>query len=968
MTVSIGSNLLLGYFQAQSNLSNLGGLRTAVSAATTAGGPKKYAPTAPWKTDSGFARADALARSVILGRRFIDEGAAKLDLPGASADYKKLFALYQGLNALTGVVEKANAGTGSSYEIDRLQRVFARGLAEVGNYVDDLKLAQLRLTRGDTYLNVKSEVGVPKNDYNYVTKTLHTGALTDAVDAFASDPVVRISVVRLGVTSDIDVDLSELGGATRSLPNVVNLINTKLEAAGLVTRFSVERTPAPEREIEVGGQTVKLPAIGDNLALKVKGDSTEALTFSAIASERPSLFVATRAGDPDPDGKADTDDAEFATQLHKIDPAGATLPDTRINTTDLEGNVTAVRKSEYAADGSLYVLADVEKSIDGQPIKGETDTALLKYDAAGNLIYARTLGASDNASGLGLAIAADGRVAVTGSVTGELEGATNGALNSSGTSGLTDSFVTLYDASGDEVWTVRRGALQDDEATAVTFGDSGEVYVAGRTKSALPGGTSVGGWDAYVTAYSTSDTGSPKTLFTHQFGTTGDDAAAGIAFDNGQLVVASKENGEAVLRSFDVSLTETRTVKTWSSEILTVDIQTWTDGVQTDSQQTQYSTPGATDATSQTSYISSGGLTAVASRNLGTLSGDLAGLKLDGGQLYLAGHTQNGALSVSNTTRAYAGGTDGFAAQLDFDLTSTAGDALSYYGGVGDNTVAGFDVLNGEVWLAGSAGADLPGLTAIGEEDGYYAGIDLAAGSVTASQRLSGKDGIATASAIAINSVGASDLDKFGLPTGALDFTRSQSIVSATSARAGDTFQIRSREGARPLTITLEASDTLDTLAAKIRRKAGFNAKVEVVSSGDVRVLKISPRGDRSSVEILAGSGGADLLKVLGLKEGVARNTDIVDGKSVSTAPGGQIYGLGLDLDIDLRTEDSRKHALSILSTALSKIRTAYRDLEAAAKPQTPELQAGAAGPAPAYLQAQIANYQAGLNRLTGGG
>ena len=42
-------------------------------------------------------------RAAPAGRKLIiDEGAAKLDLPGASADYKKLFALYQGLGTLHG--------------------------------------------------------------------------------------------------------------------------------------------------------------------------------------------------------------------------------------------------------------------------------------------------------------------------------------------------------------------------------------------------------------------------------------------------------------------------------------------------------------------------------------------------------------------------------------------------------------------------------------------------------------------------------------------------------------------------------------------------------------------------------------------------------------------------------------------------------------------------------------------------
>jgi hypothetical protein len=59
------------------------------------------------------------------------------------------------------------------------------------------------------------------------------------------------------------------------------------------------------------------------------------------------------------------------------------------------------------------------------------------------------------------------------------------------------------------------------------------------------------------------------------------------------------------------------------------------------------------------------------------------------------------------------------------------------------------------------------------------------------------------------------------------------------------------------------------------------------------------------------------------------------------------------------------------LSAAMSKIRTAYRDLQAAAKPKTAANNMDAVGAraasAPAYLNAQTANFQAALSRLGGG-
>src|SRR5207253_5068821 len=103
------------------------------------------------------------------------------------------------------------------------------------------------------------------------------------------------------------------------------------------------------------------------------------------------------------------------------------------------------------------------------------------------------------------AVSADGQVAVAGSVSGGLDGAKEGALISGTTgayAGQSDSFVTVFDDQGQEVWTQRRGARQEDEASQVSFGADGSVYVAGRAKSVMPGGGApMGDWDGYIEGF-----------------------------------------------------------------------------------------------------------------------------------------------------------------------------------------------------------------------------------------------------------------------------------------------------------------------------------------------------------------------------------------------------------------------------------------------------------------------------------
>ena len=527
-------------------------------------------------------------------------------------------------------------------------------------------------------------------------------------------------------------------------------------------------------------------------------------------------------------------------------------------------------------------------------------------------------------------MADDGSVAVAGSVTGRLDGAVNGPINSSDAGTTSDSFVTRYDSSGNEQWTVRRGSLDDDAATAVAFGSDGVLYVGGRTKAGLPGATSTdpsGGWDAYLTAYANDANGQPKSLFTQQFGTTENDSVSDIVVNGSQVIVGSKENGEAKLRSFDVS-----------PNVVTENVN----------QLDQY--------------------------DLGSLKGgDLVGLKIDNGQLYVGGYTANNLMSIGGATTAPQGGTDAFVGRMALDLGDTSADALTYYGGTGNDTVTGFDVSNGTAWLVGSAGANLDGQSTVGTKDGYVAQINVGTGAVDWSQRLTGKDGIATPTSVAVDKSGASALDVLGLPTGTMDYSQSDRITSATTARAGDTFQIRTRERGPLTTITIDAKDTLETLADKIKQATGYRAKVDISTSGSSNVLKISPASNSSTIEIVAGKGGTDVLKSLGLAGGVVRATKTdSNGKTVSADGGGPAYGLQLTPELDLTTDAGRKNATLVITRAMSQIRTAYRDVSNTAlgldSSGNSPTSGKTGGTVPAYLTNQIANYQAALDRLTGGG
>jgi hypothetical protein len=90
--------------------------------------------------------------------------------------------------------------------------------------------------------------------------------------------------------------------------------------------------------------------------------------------------------------------------LTKYGPGTAGTPGTKVFSDTLEGTISTVHKTMTGPDGSLYVLADVDGTTSTQTIKGDQDVALLKYDSSGKLLYARTLGAANTATGYNMAI------------------------------------------------------------------------------------------------------------------------------------------------------------------------------------------------------------------------------------------------------------------------------------------------------------------------------------------------------------------------------------------------------------------------------------------------------------------------------------------------------------------------------------------------------------------------------------
>ncbi len=570
-------------------------------------------------------------------------------------------------------------------------------------------------------------------------------------------------------------------------------------------------------------------------------------------------------------------------------------------------SIATARAVATGSDGSVYVLADVDGDSATSAIKGARDVALLKYDSAGKVTFTQMLGASQTASGFALAVSADGKVAVSGSVEGGLSG--------TAAKGGADSFVTVFADDGEELWTARRGATANDQALAIAFGPGGQVVVSGKTEASIGGNTALGDADGYLRAYSANG----AELFTRQFGTSGADAARALFVrDDGsggmEIFTGGVENNRGVVRRF--------------------------------------------------TYSGTSGFVAGATRDIGYfLGGAINTIAADGASLYVGGETGADRLTLGSSARGAVAGKEGFVARLDAGLVSTAHDRASYLGSAQDDAVKSIAVVDGDVYAGGVTGGVLAGSGAAGAKMGFLARLDDV-GDIGWVRTFTSSGGTVTLNGLAVDQSGASALDVLGLPRGVVASAQNATLTERSALRVGDELRIGA-DGQRLTTIRITASDTLASLATTINRAIGSAGRAQVVREEGVERLKITPR-DGQAVRIDAGRDGRDALGALGFSPGVISTTDGGRGGLKTYGLGLIAADLKLDSKENIaRAKAEISAAISIVRQAYEHL------LNPNAKALTDEEKAlearrQAAGVSSDLYAAQLANYQAALSRLSG--
>jgi hypothetical protein len=149
---------------------------------------------------------------------------------------------------------------------------------------------------------------------------------------------------------------------------------------------------------------------------------------------------------------------------------------------------------------NVWVAGYTDGTLFGEPAAGSRNLFVTKMRYTGVRQWTRVLGSPNGwTEGYGIAVDPIGNSFAVGAAWADLDG---NVRKSS-----IDTFVTKYDTDGTKQWTRLLGTTAGRSWARTAAADaSGNVYVAGRTEGAFPGGPTPSGEDAFLAKYNAAGT------------------------------------------------------------------------------------------------------------------------------------------------------------------------------------------------------------------------------------------------------------------------------------------------------------------------------------------------------------------------------------------------------------------------------------------------------------------------------
>jgi len=885
-------------------------VRAAKAAFTTA------ATVAPWKSGTALPVNASQVASITALRTIITPATTDSSGSYLPKDIQTSFTAYQALDKLRVLAETASSKTTSDAQRAALQKTFLKGLDDLQTYLSTAPSDLVKLAYGKPASTATSNKLTATDVYATEGKGL-VKARTDAIPGLTGTETFSITLSKPGAAAQtVNVDLS-----TGPQPPTLDSVAAQFNAAiGAIPNLQADGTP----QLDANGN----PVPRWKSTFKVTNESGKwGFSLSNPTGIEQVTLDQTNAKDAIVVATGQTAlDAPSSTQLFRLDdPTGA-------NTRTAMGTIQALDRQATAqnvAAKKTTTVTTTTTDLDGKVKTVKTETSN---------VYANTDAAS-------VVTDAQGNSYIVGTTKGDL-----GANLSDGDNNL---FLTKVDGAGNVVWQRSLGATGSSTGAAVSLGADGSIVVAG-TVTGTFGGASTDG-DMVVAKYAAN--GDEKFSTVIRSTSITPDVAKSVAVGaDGSIYVGGRigAGNDGFIARIDTAgkIAERRTIAGAGSDsvnALAVD----NDG-------------------NVLALVSHDGNAEVMKMQGGSLATDLGSISLGAADARVLAVADDGTIGVGGATSSalsgnqvngISGNRDGFVTRIDANLSSAS---TTYIGSSADDQVDSIAFMNGELYAGGRTTGDLA-TTRRGPTDGFVTRIDASTGAVENTTQF-GQALLRTEPVrISADTGGASAVSALGFGRGTINAVASSKVTTQTGLKAGDYFSFKADDGAvRKLTIL--ADDTLQSIATRMSGMLGASkGSVTATTVDGVQQLRITMKAGHS-LQLLPGTGETDALAKLGIDPQRIATQAPVSSNAPKVRPGGS-YGLDLGEGLSLTNLDMAKVALGKINDAISMTQTAYRSLywdDAKTTLVDGTKRNTATGTqSTAIVNAQLANYQAALDRLT---
>lgn len=167
----------------------------------------------------------------------------------------------------------------------------------------------------------------------------------------------------------------------------------------------------------------------------------------------------------------------------KYDPSGNVLWAKSAGGTHLDGgkSISTDEGGNVLVTGYFYGSITFGKT--NLISNGGTDIFVVKFDASGNVVWAKSLGGDSFESGTAISSDANGNVLVTGYFKSSILSIDKSTFTNKSEGNREDIFIVKYDVSGKVLWAKSVGGTDPDNARSICTDASGNILLTGEFES-----------------------------------------------------------------------------------------------------------------------------------------------------------------------------------------------------------------------------------------------------------------------------------------------------------------------------------------------------------------------------------------------------------------------------------------------------------------------------------------------------